>query len=275
MTDIERDNVEIYIGLQKTFQRMQWSSQNAYLKIIHAQEHYFRDNPELDSYFIENSKQLLNAALRKFEYAAMVGEQLHSLREVRSLRVDSHLQRYYSVPPEGEKEFPFLDELLFDQSLFIWRSFLDFYMKYLVYFSTTKYVVNMNVKEFTKAMNACVENSKAKIIYDFFQKDVFNDEKQDSNWGNILRSYRDKTAHNKLLSLKMKEVETRSGQTVIEPTTQGQELSYFVQNTFENNAFEMLRNLFPILYDFEWIAGPYRPEMYTDKEDRIFQSRSE
>ena len=275
MTDFERDNIEIYRGLQKTYQRMRSSTQEAYLKILHAQEHYFKCNPNPDSNIIENSRLLLIAALRKFEYAAMVGEQMHSLREVRSLRVNPHLQRYYAIPPEGENEFPFLDELLFDQSLFIWRSFLDFYMKYLVYFSTKKYVVNMNVKEFTKAMNACVENSKAKMIYNFFQKNVFNDETQDSNWGNILRSYRDKTAHNKLLSLKMKEVETRTGQTVIEPTTQGQELSYFVQHTFENNAFEMLRNLFPILYDFEWIAGPYRPEMYTDKEDRIFQSRSE
>lgn len=263
MTYIERDNVEIYRGLQRTFHRMQWSSQNAYLKIIHAQERYFRDNPELDTYFIQNSKQLLNAALRKFEYAAMVGEQLHSLREVRLLRVNPHLQRYYSVPPEGENEFPFLDELLFDQALFTWRSFLDFYMKYLVYFSTTKYVVNMNVKEFTKAMNASVENSKAKKIYDFFQKKVFNEKSQNCNWGNILRSYRDKTAHNKLFSLTMKEVETRTGQTVIEPTTQGQEISFFVQNTFENNAFEMLRNLFPILYHLEWIAGPYRPGIYN------------
>lgn len=275
MSDIISDNIEIYKGLQKTFQRMKGSSQNAYLKILNAQEYYFNNNPELSTRFIEESSELLKAALRKFEYAAMVDEQMHSLREVRSLRVNPHLQRYYAIPPEGENEFPFLDELLFDQSLFIWRSFLDFYMKYLVYFSTKKYVVNMNVKEFTKAMNACVENSKAKMIYNFFQKNVFNDETQDSNWGNILRSYRDKTAHNKLFSLTMKEVETRTGQTVIEPTTQGQLLSYFVQHTFENNAFEMLRNLFPILYDFEWIAGPYRPEMYTDKEDRIFQSRSE
>lgn len=242
---------------------MQWSSQNAYLKIIHAQEHYFTDNPELDSYFIENSKQLLLAALRKFEYAAMIGEQLHSLREVRSLRVNPHLQRYYSVPPEGKNEFPFLDELLFDQSLFIWRSFLDFYMKYLVYFSTTKYVVNMNVKEFTKAMNACLENSKAKLIYDYFKEHVFNEKIENSNWGNILRSYRDKTAHNKLISLDLQEVETRLGQSVLEPTTQGQELSFFVQNTFENNAFEMLRNLNRILYELDWIAGPYRPRMYN------------
>lgn len=264
MTDFERDNIEIYRGLQKTFQRMRSSTQGAYSKILHAQDHYFKCNPNPDSNIIENSRLLLIAALRKFEYAAMVGEQLHSLREVRSLRGNPHLQRCYAIPAEGENEFPFLDELLFDQSLFIWRSFLDFYMKYLVYFSTKNYVVNMNVKEFTKAMNACVENSKAKMIYNFFQKNVFNDETQNSNWGNILRSYRDKTAHNKLLSLKMKEVETRTGQTVIEPTTQGKELSFFVQHTFEDNAFAMFQELQSILYEVEWISGPYHSGIYSE-----------
>lgn len=266
MTDFERDNIEIYRGLQKTFQRMRSSTQEAYLKILHAQEHYFKENPMLDSYFLENSRHLLNAALRKFEYAAMVGEQLHSLREVRSLRVNPHLQRYYSIPPEGENEFPFLDELLFDQSLFLWRAFLDFYMKYIVYFCTEKYIVNMSVKEFNKAFSKVPGNSKSKEIYDFFQKKVFNKKSQNCNWGNILRSYRDKTAHNELLSLTMREVETRTGQTVLEPTTQGQEISYFVQNTFENNAFYMLRDFVPILYDVDWITGLYKPEMYLGEK---------
>lgn len=263
MPDFEHDNIEIYKGLQKTFQRMRWASQDAYLKILHGQEYYFANHPELSPSRIENSRELLKAALRKFEYAAMIGEQLHSIREIRSLRVNPYLQRYYEIPQEGDNEFPFLDELLFDQSLFQWRSFLDFYMKYLVWFSTEKYEVNMNVGEFTKAFSKVPGDSKSKEIYDFFQKKVFNEKSQNCNWGNILRSYRDKTAHNKLLSLTMKEVETRTGQTVIEPTTQGQEISFFVQNTFENNAFEMLRNLFPILYHLEWIAGPYRPGIYN------------
>lgn len=263
MSDVINDNIEIYKGLQKTFLQMKSGSQHAYLKILKAQERFFSNQPELKSDFIGTSTELLQAALRKFEYSVMVGEQLHSIRELRSLRVNPLLQSYYAIPPESENEFPVLDELLFDQSLFLWRSFLDFYMKYLVYFSTNKYVVNMNVGEFNKSLKNVPDNSKSKKVYDFFQNKVFNEGSQNSNWGNILRSYRDKTAHNRLLSLTMKEVETSTGQTVIEPTTQGQEISYFVQNTFENNAFEMLRNLFPILYDFEWIAGPYRMGIYT------------
>lgn len=263
MNDFVKDNIEIYKGLQKTFERMKHGSTNAYLKILHAQEHYFQNQLELKSDYVETSTELLKAALRKFEYAVMVGEQMHSIRELRSLRVNLHLQSYYVIPSESENEFPVLDELLFDQSLFLWRSFLDFYMKYLVYFSTNKYVMNMNVGEFHKAFTNVAENSKSKKVYDFFQDKVFNEGSQNSNWGNVLRSYRDKTAHNKLLSLTMKEVETRTGQTVIEPTTQGQEISFFVQETFGNNAFSMLKDLMPILYDVEWIAGPYKPGIYT------------
>jgi len=41
MSDVISDNIEIYKGLQKTFQRMRWASQNAHKKILFAKEHYF------------------------------------------------------------------------------------------------------------------------------------------------------------------------------------------------------------------------------------------
>jgi hypothetical protein len=266
MSDMINDNIEIYKGLQKTFERMKDGSTNAYLKILHAQEHYFQNQLELKSDYVETSTELLKAALRKFEYSVMVGEQLHSIRELRSLQVNPHIQGCYNIPSESENEFPFLDELLFDQSLFLWRSFLDFYMKYLVYFSTKNYVVNMNVGELTKRFTNAEENSKSHKLHEYFMKNVFNEGSHNSNWGNVLRSYRDKTAHNTLLNLTMKEVKTRTGQAVMEPTTQGQEISFFVQNTFENNAFYMLKDLMPILYEVEWIAGPYKPEMYLGEK---------
>ncbi|MEL7626081.1 MAG: hypothetical protein AAGU15_04410 [Anaerolineaceae bacterium] len=262
MADFDRDNVEIYKGLQKTFQRMKGGSQNAYLKIFYAQEHYFSNNPELSSCFIEESRELLKAALRKFEYAAMVGEQMHSIREIRNLRDYSQVQRYYDVPSEGEGEVPFLDELLFDQSLFIWRAFLDFYMKYLVYFCAKIYVENMSVKVFNKNMKNAETNSKSQLVFTYFQQGVFNEETDISNWGNLLRSFRDKTAHNKLITLTMKEIETRTGQKRLEPTIQDQPVSFFVQHTFENNAFTMFQELLPILYAVEWIPGSYKPGMY-------------
>jgi len=263
MTDLFRDNIDIYKGLQKAFQQMRSESQNAYLKILNAQEHFFDNHPELNLTFREQSRELLKAALRKFEYAAMVVGQMHSLRELRLLRPIPNPPNFYAIPPEGENEFPYLDELLFDQALFLWRSFLDFYMKYLVYFCTNKYVVNMSVREFNKAFCDLEAGIKSKSVNCYFQKNVFNKESKSGNWGNILRSYRDKTAHNKLLVLTLKEITTPTGHTVIEPTTKGQEISFFVQEKFDTNAFEMLRKLFPILYEIDWIAGPYRPGMFS------------
>jgi hypothetical protein len=86
-------------------------------------------------------------------------------------------------------------------------------------------------------------------------------------WGDILKDYRDKTAHSKLLVLTMKEIVTRTGQAVMEPTTQGQVISFFVQETFGNNAFSMLKDLMPILYDVEWIVGPYILKMYSQNRE--------
>lgn len=264
MSDFVSGNIEIYTGLQTAYQRMKGDSENIYLKILHAQNHFFNSNHELSSDYVAESTELLKDALRKFDYASMVLEQMHSIRETRALRVNPHLKDDYSFPPNDENDVPFLDELLFDHSLFIWRSFLDFYMKYLVYFCNRKYVVSMDISEFDKAFKNSEENSKFSKVYSYFKQNVLRENENTSKkWGDILKDYRDKTAHSKLLVLTMKEVVTRTGQTIMEPTTQGQEISYFVQNTFENNAFEMLRKLFPILYEIEWIAGPYKPGIYN------------
>jgi len=273
MTDFVSDDIEIYKGLQKAFLRMKDSSTNAILKILEAQEHFFKTQFQQDSKYMDKSRDLLESALRKFEYSSIVVEQLHALREVRSFRVNPNLAGYYGIPPESENEAPFLDELLFDQSLFLLRSFLDFYMKYVVYFCTKRYIVNMSIGEFNKAFNNVEESSKPGQVKGYFQQEVFNMESQSKNWGNTLRNYRDKTTHNKLINLTMKEVEIRTGQTIVEPTTQGQEVSFFVQQTFDNNVFEMLRTLTPILYEVKWITGPYRPKMYLCN-DQIFTSKS-
>jgi len=264
MSDFVSGNIEIYTGLQTAYQRMKGVSENVYLKILHAQNHFFNSNHELSSDYVAESTELLKDALRKFDYASMVLEQMHSIRETRALRVNPHLKDDYSFPPNNENDVPFLDELLFDHSLFIWRSFLDFYMKYLVYFCSKKYVISMNLGEFKKAFTEAEKNSKFQKVYYFFQQYVFRKlDSQKKKWGDILKDYRDKTAHSKLLVLTMKDIVTRTGQTIMEPTTQGQEISFFVQETFGNNAFSMLKDLMPILYGVEWIAGPYKPGIYN------------
>ena len=262
MLDLFKDENEIYRGLQVTYQQMLGSTQNAYRKIHQAQENYFKNHPTLSTKYIEESRTLLEESLQKFEYSVMVDIQMHSIREVRGLRVNPNLQDLISVPAGSYGEVPFLDSLLFDHSLFLWRSFLDFYMKYLVFFCTGKKEGYMSVKKFNSAFTRVEENSVSANVRDYFRQNVFNEKSKGkkSDWGNTLRSFRDKTAHMELLKLTMMSVKTRTGQTIMEPTTHGEPVSYFVQNTFENNAFEMLCELQPILYGVKWVPGPYRPD---------------
>jgi len=262
MLDLFKDENEIYRGLQVTYQQMLGSTQNAYRKIHQAQENYFKNHPTLSTKYIEESRTLLEESLRKFEYSVMVDIQMHSIREVREMRVNPNLQDMISVSAGIYGEMPFLDSLLFDHSLFLWRSFLDFYMKYLVFFCTSKKEIHMSVKRFDSALAREEENSVSSQVRDYFRQNVFNEKSKGkkSDWGNTLRSFRDKTAHMELLKLTMMSVKTRTGQTIMEPTTHGEPVSYFVQNTFENNAFEMLCELQPILYGVKWVPGPYRPD---------------
>jgi hypothetical protein len=262
MLDFFKDENEIYRGLQVTYKQMLSITQNAYLKIHQAQENYFKNHPTLSTKYIEESRTLLEESLQKFEYSVMVDIQMHSIREVRGLRVNPNLQDLISVPAGSYGEVPFLDSLLFDHSLFLWRSFLDFYMKYLVFFCTSKKEIHMSVKRFDSALAREEENSVSSQVRDYFRQNVFNEKSKGkkSDWGNTLRSFRDKTAHMELLKLTMMSVKTRTGQTIMEPTTHGEPVSYFVQNTFENNAFEMLCELQPILYGVKWVPGPYRPD---------------
>lgn len=262
MLDFIGKNIEIYQGLQATYQQMLDSTQNAYLKIHQAQETHFKNHPALSAKFIQESRALLEDSLRKFEYSVMVDIQMHSIREVRYLRVNTNLQDLNVVQREKSGEVPFVDSLLFDQSLFLWRSFLDLYMKYLVFFCTNKKEVYMSVEKFNKAFNRAEENTVSSHVRDYYKEHVFNTdtERKNNNWGNILRSFRDKTAHMKLLKLTTMPVVIRTGQTLMEPAIHGEQVSYFVQTMFENNAFEMLRVLQPILYGVEWYTGPYKPE---------------
>ncbi|MDY0125621.1 MAG: hypothetical protein RBS09_05420 [Anaerolineaceae bacterium] len=104
MSDFVYGNLEICTCLQKVYQRMKGASENAYLKIVHVKSHYFKTNQELFSDYVAGSTELLKDDLRKFDYAAMVLEQIHSIQETRALHVNSHLKDDYFFPPNNEND---------------------------------------------------------------------------------------------------------------------------------------------------------------------------
>jgi hypothetical protein len=93
-------------------------------------------------------------------------------------------------------------------------------------------------------------------------------------WGDLLRSLRDKTTHQNLIKPTLNNKENQQGFSVTWLTIGGQNYSELAQWEFENNTFEMLRDLFPILYGFKWIADPYKPEMYASQCRTIFLTLS-
>jgi hypothetical protein len=73
---------------------------------------------------------------------------------------------------------------------------------------------------------------------------------------------RDKTTHNKLIQPIIKEKENAHGFMITWPTIQGVNYAELAQLNFENKAFAMILDLFPILYEIEWKPGKYKPGFY-------------
>jgi len=237
-------------------------SQNADLKIYHAQEHFFTKHQELSQDYKDTSRDLLKAALRKYDYATMVCNQLHCLREMRELRENQFFNKIFVFPEPVENEVPFLDEILFDQSLYIHLSFIDFYMNCLAFFCTGKRLEKVNVSYFYSALKEN-RNEKSVAVAEYMHANVvIQDPKNSTLWGDILRVIRNDSTHKKLLKLEVKDIPSRMGPIIKEPMYDGEEVSYYVQTKISNYAFAMLVTLFPTLYELEWIPGAYNSNMY-------------
>jgi len=162
----------------------------------------------------------------------------------------------------------FFYPLSLDQVLYSWRSFLDYYLKYLLFVVTGEYVVTMKTKVFRKGIENHIDKNPndqraiqiAKYVKSKVLCETFGGE--DQCWGDLLRSLRDKTTHQKLIKPTLVQRENQQGYSISWPTIGGQNYSELAQWEFENNAFDMLRELFPILYKFNWIAGSYKPGMF-------------
>jgi len=79
----------------------------------------------------------------------------------------------------------------------------------------------------------------------------------------LLRSLRNKTTHNTLIKPTIEEKENTQGLKINWPTIKGVNFANLAQINFENKAFDMIRELFPVLFEIEWKPGPYKPGMFS------------
>ena len=148
------DNYEIFTGLYTALSRTKSSAKHAYDKIIEAQKQYFLNHQnKVDSEEQNLTLELLNDAMHKFYLGAFALEQLWGVTNY--LKFPNHrLPKKFNTPLTNQQsEITFVLAAIFDQSLFSWRSFIDYYMKYLLFFLTGDMKNNISIKKFRISIN--------------------------------------------------------------------------------------------------------------------------
>ncbi len=268
---IANENVEnlVYSAYQATYSRTSPHNINIYKKIIEA--HQQQSFNTYGAKIPQSSKvggELLEEALAKFCLGSFALEQLWCIH---------HYLEFADHDILVDKNFNLLDKksgivfiftALLDQVLYTWRSFLDFYLKYLLFTITGHEVVNISLGLFQKSIENHIKefpnDQKAINIQKYIKSNVLNiyygGNKQ--CWGDLLKDLRDKTTHQKLIRPSFTLKKNKLGFQIPYLTIRNHSLSELAQWEFENAAFEMLQNLFPILYGFEWKSGPFKTGMY-------------
>ena len=143
----------------------------------------------------------------------------------------------------------FLLTALLEQALNSWRSFLDFFLKYLIRLLTGKYIISMSINDYKSEMKAYLKNNpedrKAEIIDEYIRNKVLCQtlDGEIESWGDILKSLRDKITHQKALRPTLVERKNSLGIEIKWPTVKNKDYPELIQD-FENGAFDMIKTFF-------------------------------
>jgi hypothetical protein len=115
------------------------------------------------------------------------------------------------------------------------------------------------------------DDERCQEVYKYIKNNVLSTTYggQEEQWGDFLHSLRDKTTHQELIKPNFTPKENARGYIIDWPNIKGENFAEIAQWEFGNNAFEMLMELFPILYGMDWIPGPYIPGMYANKSSGV------
>ncbi|MEA3327610.1 MAG: hypothetical protein U9R53_09970 [Chloroflexota bacterium] len=151
MGDILKENHAIFLGLYTALARTRSSSRVVYQKIIEAQRQYFTN---LDGNKLTENQaktlEVLDEAMHKFYLAGYTLEQLWGVHHYLKVADRGLPDLYDENLTSRQNEILFMLSSLLDQALYSWRSFLDFYLKYLVLFLTGEYIISASTSEFRK-----------------------------------------------------------------------------------------------------------------------------
>ena len=208
----------------------------------------------------------------KFQLANLSLEQLWIMSE-NNVKVEEYMYeiiRNCIISLDLTNSKIFLQSRTFEQYVFLGRSCLEFYMLYLVHLLRLEQKGNMTIDKFYKALLRAETDSssgKATCVKDYFETKIFSSDREidiisPSNWGTILKLIRDKIAHRDRIGTTNADRENAINDIFSHfPTLRDLTYDRFCQ-AMENGMWFMIHDLFPVLYDMEWQAGPYREGMF-------------
>ena len=223
-------------------------------KLERMQEIYLAKNESLYSAKqLESIKRSFQSALMKFLLTDIHLEQVWSLSMVsRSTLFQTIVDSSNKIEwTENQKicGYLYLESFLFEA-----RSFIDVLLRYFCLVLGKEVPGPIRLEKFYGYMNRVNPPFKNKSIkLTDYVKRVFSGDQ----WGAILRSLRDKIAHQEPLIPSYEGIEKISDVLLDWPTIRGKTFDRFCQK-MENGLFDMVTELFPILFDLEWKSGPFR-----------------
>jgi len=158
-----------------------------------------------------------------------------------------------------------IGSIFLESFLFQAVSFLDVYMFFICLVMGIENPGKMKVKRFFKHMVSCRGSTfqkKAIKLKEYFEESVLGK----GQWGEILRSLRDKIAHRDCLRPSFDGNEIIIDKVLLDwPTLRRMTYDRFCQD-IDNNMFEMLRKTSPVLFNLGWKSGPYKSNLWKEGE---------
>lgn len=235
------------------------------LKLGRMQEIYLRRNNELyTNPQIYQIKKSFKSVEYKFLFTNFHLEQLWTLSEDTRWEVLVALANSLDRLRWDDTQLN-IGSIFLESFLFQAVSFLDVYMFYICLVMGIKDPGKMKVKKFFKLMSSTRGNTlqkKAIKLKEYFEGSVLGK----GQWGELLRSLRDKIAHRDCLWPSLDSNETLLKNVLLDlPTIQRKTYERFCQD-IDNNLFEMLRKTSPVLFDLGWKSGPYKSNLWKEGE---------
>lgn len=233
------------------------------------QEIYLQRNPTLYTQAEERRLRYhLKAVSYKFYLATLSLEQLWALSYTKREELVYALQNSLDKLECSDDELLLTSFALEGFLIQGWAS-LEFYMLYICRILRTGHEGTISRDKFWKELEKAQREplaTKARKVRNYFDMKVFGVHDRKSfvrgDWGTLLKSLRDKIIHRDLLWPSFE-----SGETLLDkvlfywPTLQGMTYERFCQ-MMQNGMFCLITDVSPILYDLEWKAGPYRPNLW-------------